>query len=56
VLPQQPANTGELSERDLEGVAGGEITTKWLVSAAVAITLAPGGGAAASYITRDKGW
>jgi hypothetical protein len=56
VLPQQPTNAGELSEHDLEGVAGGDVTTKWLVAGAAAITLSPGGTAAASYITRDQGW
>jgi hypothetical protein len=57
VLPAQPTNVDELSERDLESVAGASaITTTWFVSGAVALSLGPGVTAAASYITHDQGW
>jgi hypothetical protein len=54
VLPAKPANARELSEEELETVAGG--TTPLVAS--VAVTVASGAGLASALITIDKavGW
>jgi hypothetical protein len=54
VLPSKPANIGELSERDLESVAGGGITEFTLqISVGAVVASAAGGGTA--YVSAKFG-
>jgi hypothetical protein len=58
VLPVKPANAGELSEEDLEKVAGG-VTPTVIVSVAVSsavVSAASVSVSATATITLDKGW
>jgi hypothetical protein len=61
VLPSRPANANELSEQDLERVAGGA-SLESIVSVISKVTLGmslAGGSASASYsaaLTLDQGW
>ena len=53
VLPAKPANTGELSEADLENVAGGTTpTVTVLASIVISVTAA----SASVAMSQDHGW
>jgi hypothetical protein len=62
VLPPQPANASELSERELESVAGASITnytyelTYVAVSAAAAAVVGGGTAAASAFLDEKIGW
>jgi hypothetical protein len=61
VLPAKPANANELTEQDLEGIAGASwMIHSWkAVAVAGAVTMTIAGGSAsvsASAITLDEGW
>ena len=57
VLPAKPENLGELSEEELEKVAGGVTPTVLVVASAAVATAAVSGGATLSAaVTIKKGW
>lgn len=59
VLPPKPANAGELSEQDLEQVAGGATPTLAItlaVSGAVISGVSAGASVSAQKTVEDKGW
>ena len=59
VLPAKPANAGELSEADLENVAGGitSLAVSVILTVATAVSATVSGGVSASAtITIDEGW
>jgi hypothetical protein len=53
VLPAKPANTGELSEADLENVAGGTTPT---ITVLATIVASVGTVAASVNVSLDHGW
>jgi hypothetical protein len=55
VLPEKPASAGELSEEDLEKVAGGS-TPACLATLFAIPTLLIGGITAGGVVSRAKGW
>jgi hypothetical protein len=46
VLPSRPADADELSDQDLERVAGGSALAPWIVPSAAALSLSIAGGSA----------
>lgn len=54
-IPVAPANLSELSDEDLERVAGGTDVVSLVVSIAVSVSLSVGGTAAVA-VTRGQGW
>jgi hypothetical protein len=59
VLPQKPANVNQLSEQDLEKVAGGVLIQNLVNILTIPITIAVSGGGAASAVVSTKenhGW
>jgi hypothetical protein len=59
VVPSRPADADELSDQDLERVAGG-LNPPWLVASAAALSLSIAGGSAgasaSATITLQQGW
>jgi hypothetical protein len=51
LLPAEPAMTGELSDQELEKVAGGNTVVIALLSAVYVTALASG-----AYMYHEKGW
>lgn len=57
VLPAKPVNTSELSEEELEKVAGGVTPTIIVLTAsAVSASLAGSGVTASAVVSVDRGW
>ena len=58
VLPAKPANAGELSEEDLEKVAGGSTPVCVITFAGLLFATAASGGAvsASAVVTLKRGW
>jgi hypothetical protein len=58
VLPAKPANSGQLSEAELEKVAGGvtPIAVSVSVSAVASAASAAGSGVASAYLGEKVGW
>jgi hypothetical protein len=56
VLPAKPRDAGELSEEDLEKVAGGATPVISLVVSVIASSLAIGGAGASAAVTIKRGW
>jgi len=54
-IPVPPSNLSELSDADLERVAGGTDVASLVISIAVSVSLSVGGTAAVS-VTRQQGW
>jgi|SRR5579884_195689 len=54
-IPQPPPNVTELSDEDLERVAGGTDVASLVISIAVSVSLSVGGTAAVS-VTQRQGW
>ena len=57
VLPARPANADELSERDLEQIAGG--ASPLILSATTALTIGlgvSGSASASAIVSLDRGW
>ena len=59
VLPEKPADTGELSEADLEKVAGGTVVVvpvSVLVGTAIASAVVSAGASVSAVVSAVKGW
>jgi hypothetical protein len=56
VLPQKPANAEELSEEDLERVAGGVTPTIIITIASAASVAITAGSAASAAVSLKRGW